>query len=183
MTKRTLAANAAASTFDIHPSRRMLLAGTAATIATAGTPALAANFDADAPLLLLRSRWIEAQAAHQTALDAHTPFEAAFFDQCPPFPEPSFDAGYPAALARVQAARDKLRMSLGLDKAEEACDAASDAFCTILDEIVETPARTLAGLAFKVQASEVEEHLLPALVSSVMTDIAAFAAAHPTVRI
>ena len=89
--------NAIFSNSDILPTRRMLLAGTAATIATAGTPALAADFDADVPLLLLRARWIKATALHEAALAAHTPFEAAFFEQCPAFPKPSFDAGYPAS--------------------------------------------------------------------------------------
>jgi hypothetical protein len=164
-------------------TRRSFMGQLAAVPLAGAAPAsAAASFDADAKLLALRPRWLDAIAAHDAALDLHTPIEEAYFAAVPAWPSVDHPA-YWEETARVARLRTEAAEVIGVRNSEALSVAALDAFSTIVAEIAATPARTLAGLRFKVEASANEDHGHMELVDSVMADIAAFTAAHPTMKV
>ena len=170
MTTRTLAATAAALPQDTLDRRTMLAsAGAAAVLAAIGAPAVA-EVDLDAPLWELRTRWRAARTRFQTAMD-----------EC----DISIRAAHrlPGWAAANHSERAVLKVLVGLDKAEARQEQASAADTIAVEEIAALPARTLAGVGFKVEVSGDWEHDHEALTASIMADVAAFASTHPMVRI
>ena len=170
MTTRTLAATAAALPHDMLNRRTMLAsAGAAAILAAIGTPAVA-EVDLDAPLWELRTRWQAARTCFQKAMD-----------EC----DVSIRAAHrlPGWASANQSERSALKILVGLDKAEARQEQASAADTIAVDEIAAQPARTLAGVGFKVEVSSDWEHDHEALTASIMADVVAFASAHPALWI
>ena len=144
----------------------------------------AASFDADAPLWLLRSRWMEARAAYAAETPPCTHEYAAALAS---LPSPAGIADR-EEIARIISIRcdvlDRLPAPQKLSlEAEARQEKAFDDECRAVDAITATRAKTLAGLGFKAEVSTIENHLNPDLLLSIIADLAAFAAAHPTVRI
>ncbi len=175
MTKRTRAATAAALSLDTPADaldRRAMLAsaGAAAVLAAIGTPSAAERLNPDAPLLGLRTMWLETNALFHVAMDEHDDTLKKAY-------------AFPGWRSADRSTRAALLIEAGAGKTGAQQDEASDANTVVVDEIAAIPARTLAGLAFKVEVSRDWEHDRESLTASIMTDVAAFAAAHPTLRI
>ncbi len=187
MTTRTLAATAATLPHDILDRRTMLAsAGAAAVLAAIGAPAMA-EADPDAGLLALRAPWLATRAAYAAeTLPRTAEFVAGLADL--PYASHLDDPEARRAVMRARCdALDVLErrypQAVMSAEAEARQEKALDDEGDVIAEIVAVPALTLAGLGFKVEVSTANDHMGPELVASIMTDVAAFAAAHAATRI
>ena len=131
----------------------------AAAVVAATLPAIAAGSfgNADAELFALREPYERTFAAALALSPEHNRAEKAAI-----------------ALLQAQPGRDReeIKREVGLDVAEAHWEAALDVNSEVIQQIVDTPARTIEGLIFKARICE-RESLHPDLAESIVADLVA----------
>ena len=141
--------------------------------------ATAAALGPDGELLALRRPWLASVQAFEEALTALD--EAETRAARPPplmatdFEDDPNEERYFVALEERDIQRAEADYEAGVTAAIDLEGRTGKANRAIVDQIVETPARTVAGIRFKVKVSINEAHLYPDLIASIMEDIVALA--------
>jgi hypothetical protein len=188
--------------FGAAPALAILPAGSALALASTASPA-----HPDAALFAMQSAIEVADRELQAAFDACNPAEDAYFDKQPDRPDeptgPVFSAEEQLALdefaAKVRARRkrgrppewvayehaveayeqekERLQAECGVTAAHEMRDAAQETVSQLLGDVIDTPAKTLAGLIFKARyaASHYEDDYDEDVMISIVDDLLAMA--------
>ena len=136
-------------------TRRSLVAAAPAAIVAAALPAIAGGMHGDAELLALRAPYESTLAAAEAVSPAHTRAE---------------DACIAAKAAHPELDRAALEKMTGLDIAEARWNEALAVNSEVIQQIVDTPARTIEGLIFKAEICE-RESMHVDLAESIVTDL------------